>query len=234
MKILIKISGESLAGGHDDGRKYDEPTVLRIRDQIRTLYAAAHSIAIVVGGGNIFRGKDLMRELSILPQATADNAGMLATVPNALVLRDALQNANVDTRVMSAIRIDQVCEWFIGQRARHHMRENRVVILCGGLGVPNLTTDTTAVLRAKELDMDMVIMTKNRVAGIYTADPNVDPAATFLPSITASEFLAKNLKIADQTAVAFARENKVKIKIVPSDALKDALNPAVGSVIVPE
>lgn len=234
MKILIKISGESLAGGNTDGRKYDEATVLRVRDHIRALYGAAHSIAIVIGGGNIFRGKDLMKELSILPQATADSAGMIATVPNALVLRDALKTVGVDTRVMTSIRMDQVCEWFISQRALHHMKEGRVIILCGGLGIPNLTTDTASVLRAKELGMDMVIMTKNQVAGIYTADPKIDPSATFLPTITASDFLAKNLKIADQTAIAFARENKVSIKIVPGDRLKDALDPAIGSTITPE
>ncbi|MEK7118200.1 MAG: UMP kinase, partial [Patescibacteria group bacterium] len=190
-------------------------------------------LALVVGGGNLFRGYELTGKLSI-DRPTADYIGMLATVQNALVLRDYFQTKGIETRVSSAIAMPQICEGYIPGRARRHMEKGRVVIFAAGLGAPYFTTDSTAVQRALEIGADILIMAKNGVDGLYSADPDVDSTAVLIKKITASKVLEQNLKAADQSAVALAKEHGLTIKIVGVDLIARALDAEVGSTISPE
>ena len=231
MRLLIKLSGESLRG--TDGGQYDEPTLEGIAAQIAALQNGGHQIALVVGGGNLFRGHALTEELSI-ERGTADYIGMLATVQNALVLRDYFQSKGIETRVSSAISMPQICESYIPLRAMRHMEKGRVVIFAAGLGAPYFTTDSTSVQRALEMHMDLLIMAKNGVDGLYSADPDADESAVFIKTITASEVLERDLKAADQSAIALAKEHALTIKIVGTDAIATATDEDVGSTIVPK
>src|SRR3989338_4363521 len=189
MKILIKLSGESLSGSTKEGdRQFSEPTLGNIVEQMKSLQGAGHQLAIVIGGGNLFRGHELTGKLAI-ERPTADYIGMLATVQNALVLRDYFTSKGVETRVSSAISMPQICEGYIPKRVERHMQKGRVVIFAAGLGAPYFTTDSTAVQRALEMSADLLIMAKNGVDGLYTADPDTDPTATFIAEITAAEVL---------------------------------------------
>lgn len=232
--ILIKLSGESLSGGiSEGGRKFDEPTLGKIVEEIKVLLALGHHIALVIGGGNLFRGHELMGHLAI-ERPTADYIGMLGTVQNALVLRDYFESKGVETRVSSAISMPQICEGYMPKRAKRHMEKGRVVIFAAGLGMPYFTTDSTAVQRALEMGSDLLVMAKNGVDGLYTADPDVDEGAEFIKVTTASVILEKNLKVADQSAIALAKEHGLTIKIVGIDAISRALDESVGSVIEPK
>ncbi len=234
MKILIKLSGESLSGSNrEPSREYDEPTLSNIVEQIRSLQQSGHQIALVVGGGNLFRGHQLTGKLSI-ERPTADYIGMLATVQNALVLRDYFESKGVETRVSSAISMPQICEGYIPKRTLRHMNKGRVVIFAAGLGVPYFTTDSSAVQRALEMKAGILIMAKNGVNGLYTGDPRIDSGATFIKETTASEVLEKNLKAADQSAVALAKEHGLLIKIIAVSDIAQALDINIGSVIKPE
>lgn len=234
MKLLIKLSGESLSGiQNGKHNQYNEPTLEGIVREIKILQEAGHSIALVVGGGNLFRGHELTGKLSIL-RPTADYIGMLATVQNALVLRDYFESKGVETRVSSSISMPQICEGYIPQKVRRHMAKGRVVIFAAGLGAPYFTTDSTSVQRALEMSMDLLIMAKNGVDGLYTADPENDKSATLIKEITASEVLEKNLKAADQSAIALAKEHGLTIKIVGVPDISRALEIGVGSTIKPE
>ena len=177
MRIVIKLSGESLRGtAHELGKQYDEPTLERIASDIKTLQKAGHQVALVVGGGNLFRGLQLTHELDI-DRATGDYIGMLATVQNALVLRDYFEEKGMETRVTSALSMMQICELYAPKRVLRHLEKGRVVIFAAGLGAPYFTTDSTAVQRALEMKADMLIMTKNGVDGLYTGDPKKDKGA---------------------------------------------------------
>jgi uridylate kinase len=234
MKLLIKLSGESLSNGKSSTHgQYDEPTLENIVGGIKLLQEKEHSIALVVGGGNLFRGNELTGKLAI-ERATADYVGMLATAQNALVLRDYFKSKGVATRVLSAISMPQICEGYIPKRAERHLDKGRVVIFAAGLGVPYFTTDSTAVQRALEMKMDLLIMAKNGVDGLYTAPPESDASATLIKEITASEVLKKNLKIADQAAIALAKEHKLAIKVIGVTDISRALDKEVGSTIKPE
>lgn len=234
MKLLIKLSGESLRGmGDARALKYDEPTLEMIASQIKSLLNEGHQVALVVGGGNLFRGSELTEELAI-ERPTADYIGMLATVQNALVLRDYFESKGIETRVSSAVSMPQVCEGYIPKRAERHLQKGRVVIFAAGLGTPYFTTDSTSVQRALEIGAGIVIMAKNGVNGLYTADPDKDPSAKLVRSIRASEVLEQNLKVADQSAIALAKEHKLQIKIVGVTDISSALRDEVGSVILPE
>jgi uridylate kinase len=158
---------------------------------------------------------------------------MLATVQNALVVRDYFESKHIETRVSSAINMPQICEGYMPKRVLRHMEKGRVVIFAAGLGVPYFTTDSTSVQRALEMKMDILIMAKNGVNGLYTADPDKDPKATFIKTISASEVLERNLKAADQSAIALAKEHHLTIKIVGIDAIDKALDESVGSTITP-
>ncbi|OGZ07974.1 MAG: UMP kinase [Candidatus Lloydbacteria bacterium RIFCSPHIGHO2_02_FULL_50_13] len=233
MRLLIKLSGESLSGTEQGGGQYSEPTLRAIALSIGTLQKVGHQVALVVGGGNLFRGHKLTEQLSI-ERPTADYIGMLATVQNALVLRDYFQTKGIETRVSSAITMPQICEGYIPQRARRHLEKGRVVIFAAGLGAPYFTTDSTSVQRALEVGAEMVVMAKNGVDGLYTGDPKQDTEATLLKSVTASEVLEKNLKVADQSAVALAKEHGLTIKIVGVPDIAHALDEKVGSTILPK
>jgi uridylate kinase len=234
MKLLIKLSGESLSNGKNSTHgQYDEPTLENIVGGIKFLQEKGHSIALVVGGGNLFRGNELTGKLAI-ERATADYVGMLATVQNALVLRDYFKSKGVATRVLSAISMPQICEGYIPKRAERHLDKGRVVIFAAGLGIPYFTTDSTSVQRALEMKMDLLVMAKNGVDGLYTAPPDHDVSATLIREITASEVLKKNLKIADQAAIALAKEHKLAIKVIGVTDISRALEKEVGSTIKPE
>lgn len=234
MKLLIKLSGESLSGSAKGGdREYSVPTLHAIATSIKSLQKAKHELALVVGGGNLFRGQTLTEKLSI-ERPTADYIGMLAIVQNALVLRDYFQTQGIQTRVSSAIAMPQICEGYIPKRALRHMEKGRVIIFAAGLGVPYFTTDTTAVQRALEIGADMLIMAKNGVDGLYTGDPKKDKRATFIKTITASEVLEQNLKAADQSAIALAKEHGLTIKVVGVPDIARALDKRQGSMIVPK
>lgn len=234
MRLVIKLSGEALRGGVTEGEtQYHEPTLADIASQVKGLRDAGHQVALVVGGGNLFRGAALVKELTI-ERATADYIGMLATVMNALVLRDYFESKGIETRVSSSITMRQVCEEYMPLRVLRHMEKGRVVIFAAGLGAPFFTTDTTSVQRALEMKADLLVMAKNKVDGLYSADPAKDPSATKYEEITASAVIEKNLKAADQAAIALAKEQGLTIKIVGLPAVMRATNDGVGTIIRPE
>jgi uridylate kinase len=229
-KIIIKLSGEALSGNSRE--KYSEKVLRNIADQMLQLRAKNMQIAIVIGGGNLFRGRELAGILSI-GRATADYIGMLATVQNALVLRDYFESRGIETRISSAIAMRQVCEEFIPKRAQRNLEKGRVVIFAAGLGAPYFSTDSTAVQRSLEIGAEFLIMAKNNVDGIYSADPKLDQSAKKIDRITCSEILLQNLKVADISAIALAKENGLTIKVVALDAISSFLDESLGSVIEP-
>lgn len=230
MILVIKISGEGLS---ENNEKYTESILASISEQIKILLKEGHQIALMIGGGNLFRGKELAGVLGIA-RATADYIGILATVQNALVLRDYLESTNISVRVSSAIAMPQVCEEYIPKRVARHMEKGRVVIFAGGIGLPYFSTDTCAAQRALEINADLLIMAKNGVSGIYSADPKKDTSAKFIKEITASQAIKLNLNVADLAAMGLAKESGLTIKIIPTDKIDDALNPDIGSIIKPE
>lgn len=230
MKLVIKISGESLSS---ENEKFSELVLSQIAEQVKVLLSAGHQVSLVIGGGNLFRGKELSGRLSI-DRSSADYIGMLATVQNALVLRDYFESKDIQTRVASAITMSQVCEAYIPKRAVRHMSKGRVVIFAAGLGAPYFSTDSCAVQRALEMGADMLIMAKNGVEGIYSADPKKDASAKLIKEITASSVVERNLKVADLSAMGLAKENGLTIKIVSSDQINCALDAEIGSTVIPE
>ena len=230
MKIVIKLSGEGLGKKEV---KFDEAVIKDIASHIGSLQEKGHSIALVVGGGNLFRGRELTGVLGI-ESATADYIGMLATVQNALVLRDYFISREIDTRVASSITMPKVCESYIPLRVKRHMEKGRVVIFAAGLGLPYFSTDSCAVQRALEMDADILIMAKNGVDGLYSDDPKHNKDAEFIPRITAGEILERDLKFADQSAIALAKENNLIIKVVSVDVISTSIDEGVGSVIEPK
>jgi len=227
MRLLIKLSGGSLG---ERERKFSEGALDAIAAQISALLAAGNQIALVVGGGNLFRGRDLAGWLAI-ERATADYVGMLATVQNALVLRDYFESRGIVTRVSSAVAMAQICEGYIPKRAIRHMEKGRVVIFAAGLGAPFFTTDSAAAQRALEIGADLLVMAKDGVDGLYTGDPRTDKDAEKIGVISASEVLEKDLKFADQAAVALAREQGLRIKVIGINDIEHVGDETVGSVI---
>jgi uridylate kinase len=206
-RVLLKLSGEALMGDREYGTDPE-----RVRETARHL-AGVHrrgvEIAIVVGGGNIYRG--LASAAKGMDRATGDYMGMLATVLNALALQDALEKEDIATRVQSALTISEVAEPYIRRRAVRHLEKGRVVIFAAGTGNPFFTTDTAAALRAAEVHAEVVLMAKNGVEGVYTADPATDPSAVFIPEITHKEALTRGLQVMDSTAFALCMDNKLPI-----------------------
>ncbi|RKZ28918.1 UMP kinase [bacterium] len=207
-RVLLKLSGEILGGGKGHGIAPD--SILRIAQEISDVRKTGVEVAIVVGGGNIFRGL-AGTELGF-DRVAGDYMGMLATVINALSLQVVLEGIGVHTRVLSAIVVQQVCEPFIRRRAIRHLEKGRVIVLAGGTGNPYFTTDTAAALRAVEIGAD-VILKGTKVDGVYSADPVIQPDAKKFDFITYEDVLTKNLKIMDATAIAMARENSIPIMI---------------------
>ena len=208
-RVLLKISGEALAGERGFGI---EPRVVdQITDEIRGLAEMGVSLGLVIGGGNIVRGAMASRQG--MDRVQADYMGMLATIINALAVQDLLEHKGVETRVMTAIRMEQLAEPYIRRRALRHMEKGRVVIFAGGTGNPYFTTDTAAVLRAIEMEADLVIKATN-VQGVYTADPEEDPTAEFIPAISFQEVMARELAVMDTAAVSLCKENTLPIIVL--------------------
>jgi len=208
-RVLLKISGEALAG--DRGFGIDAKVVDHLTDEIRTLTQMGVSLGIVIGGGNIVRGAMASKEG--MDRVQADYMGMLATVINALAVQDLLETKGVETRVMTAIRMEQIAEPYIRRRALRHMEKGRVVLFAGGTGNPYFSTDTAAVLRAIEMESDVVIKA-TKVQGVYTADPTRDPTAQFIPKISFQEVVARELAVMDAAAVSLCKENGLPIIVL--------------------
>lgn len=208
-RILLKLSGEALMGSLDYGT--DGVEVDRIAAQVAAVRDRGVEVAIVVGAGNIYRG--LEAAAKGMDRATGDYMGMLATVLNALTLQDALERLGQHTRVMSAIDVKEVAEPYIRRRAMRHLEKGRVVIFAAGTGNPFFTTDTAAALRAIEMHAEIILMAKNGVEGVYTADPATDPDATFIPEITHMEAIEKRLRVMDSTALTLCMENRLPIVV---------------------
>ncbi|MFW6090106.1 MAG: UMP kinase [Gemmatimonadota bacterium] len=208
-RALVKLSGESLAGERGFGI---EPSVVdKLTREIRGVHDAGVDLGLVVGGGNIVRGTVASRQG--MDRVSADYMGMLATVINALALQDALERAGVETRVMTAIRMEQLAEPYIRRRALRHIEKGRVVLFAGGTGNPYFSTDTAAVLRAIEMDAD-VILKATRVDGVYTADPEIDPEARLLTDLTYRDVLNRDLKVMDAAAISLCRENDLPVMVL--------------------
>src|ERR1700709_71246 len=229
-RILLKLSGESLMGDKQYG--IDNNQVLQYAKDIKSVHDQGIEIAVVVGGGNIFRG--LSAEKSGMERAQADYMGMLATVINCMALQNALETIGVDTRLQSAIKMEQICEPYIRRRAMHHLSENKIVIFGAGTGNPYFTTDTAASLRAIEIRAD-VVLKGTRVDGIYTADPEKDPTATRYDEITFQEVFDRNLNVLDVTALPLCHENKLPIIVFdmnkPGNFMKIAQGEKVGTLV---
>ena len=220
--ILLKLSGEALMGKKEFG--IDIPTIDYVTSQIYQIYQKNIKISIVVGGGNIFRGSS--GHSKGMDRVTADYTGMMATVINSLLLQSSLEKLLVPTRILSAIKMDTVCEPYIKRRAIRHIEKNRVVIFAAGTGNPFFTTDTAAALRASEMKCD-VIFKATKVDGIYDSDPIKNKKAKKFKFISYDEVIKKNLKIMDTSSISLARENKIAIivfSLFEKDSLLNAIN----------
>lgn len=208
-RVLLKLSGEALAGGQGFGI---HPSVVdELTDEIESLVEMGVSLGVVIGGGNIVRGAIASKEG--MDRVQADYMGMLATVINALGVQDLLETKGVETRVMTAIRMEEIAEPYIRRRAMRHIEKGRVVLFAGGTGNPYFSTDTAAVLRAIEMEADVVIKA-TKVEGVYTADPVKDPEAEFIPAITFQEVVQRELGVMDAAAVALCKENDLPIIVL--------------------
>jgi len=226
-RVLIKLSGESLMGELDFGT--DPNRVNAVAKQIKVVHDRGIEVSIVVGAGNIYRGMSGAAEG--MDRATADYMGMLATLLNALPLQDALERVGVHTRVQSAIAVAEVAEPYIRRRAMRHLEKGRVVIFAGGTGNPFFTTDTAAALRATEVRADAILMAKNGVDGVYSADPKKDPDAELIPTITHMEAIQRGLKVMDATALTLCMENGLPIHVFNMDDEQNIDRIVCGSAV---
>ena len=207
-RALLKLSGEALAGERGFGLDYS--VVERLADEVQSVRALGADLGLVIGGGNIIRGTVAAKQG--IDRVSADYMGMLATVINALALQDVLERKGVDTRVMTAIRMEALAEPYIRRRAIRHMEKGRVVIFAGGTGNPYFSTDTAAVLRALEMEAQALLKATN-VDGVYTADPKKDPKAEFLPEITYHDAMVRGLGVMDANAFGLCKDNKLPILV---------------------
>jgi uridylate kinase len=212
-RILLKLSGEALMGSLDYGT--DPERVSAVARQVSAVRDQGVEVAIVVGAGNIYRG--MQGVAAGMDRATGDYMGMLATVLNALPLQDALEKIGTDTRVQSALGVSEVAEPYLRRRAIRHLEKGRVVIFAAGTGNPFFTTDTAAALRAAEVHAEIILMAKNGVEGVYSADPALDSSATFIPEITHMEALERRLRVMDSTALALCMENGMPLNVFNMD-----------------
>jgi uridylate kinase len=233
-RVLVKLSGEALMGGLEFGT--DADTVAAIARQLKRVHDRGVEVAVVLGAGNIYRG--LEGAAAGMDRATADYMGMLAIVLNALTLQDALEKEGVHTRVLSAITISEVAEPYIRRRAMRHLEKGRVVIFAAGTGNPFFTSDTAAALRALEMHAEIILMAKNGVEGVYTADPKQDPNAEFIEAITAREALQRGLKVMDSTALSLCMDNHLPINVFnmndESNIDRIVSGERVGTLVRPE
>jgi uridylate kinase len=208
-RVLLKLSGEALMGEKDYG--LDRERIEAIADEILEVHETGVELAIVVGAGNIYRGMAAAAEG--IDRATADYAGMLATLLNALPLQDALERRGAHTRVLSALEVSEVAEPYIRRRAIRHLEKRRIVIFAAGTGNPFFTTDTAAALRALEIGADAILMAKHAVNGVYDGDPRTDPTAVLLPELTHLEAIERGLKVMDSTALSLCMDNNLPIYV---------------------
>ncbi len=229
-RVLLKLSGEALMGGRSYG--IDPGAVGQFSEELAAIHGLGVEIALVVGGGNIFRG--VSEQGAQMDRVTADHMGMIATFINALALQDALEHRKLTTRVLSALEIPQVAEPFYRRRAVRHLEKGRVIILAAGTGNPYFTTDTAAALRAMEVKAE-VLLKATKVDGVYTADPLRDPGARFLPKVGYLEALERGLKVMDATAISLCMDNRLPIVVfnmrVPGNIRKIVLGEDVGSMV---
>ena len=230
-RVLLKLSGEALMGDLDYGT--DPGRVVAIAAAVRGVVDAGVQLAIVPGGGNIYRG--LRGAAAGMDRATGDYMGMLATVLNALTLQDACEKLGVDTRVQSAITVQEVAEPYIRRRAMRHLEKGRVVIFAAGTGNPFFTTDTAAALRASEVHAEAILMAKNGVEGVYTADPALHRDAEFIPQITHMEAIQRRLAVMDATALTLCMENRLPIRVFnvddPANIGRVLAGEAIGTLV---
>lgn len=233
-RVLLKLSGEAFAGQSDFG--IDQSTIKRIAQQIKSVTEMGIGVGVVVGAGNFWRGEQNAR--NGMDRVTADYAGMLATVINALALQDALEKIGVVTRTQSAIVVQEVAEMFIRRRAVRHLEKGRVVIFAAGTGNPYMTTDTAAALRAIEIEAQVLLMAKNNVDGIYSADPKKDKNAVKFDKLTHLEALNLRLKVMDSTAFSLCMENKLPIVVfdveAPGGIEAAARGDLIGTIVTSE
>src|SRR6188508_2902678 len=229
-RILLKISGEALLGAADYG--IDPAILKRIAGEIRDVMARDIQVAVVIGGGNIFRGAGLAR--AGMDRVTADHMGMLATVINALALQDAIENLGGEARVMSAVRINQVCEDYIRRRAMRHLEKGRVTIFAAGTGNPFFTTDTAASLRAIEIEADLLLKA-TKVDGIYDSDPMLNASAKRYDRLTYDQVLDQRLNVMDQTSIVLCRDHRLPLRVFnlndPGALVRAATGDDVGTLV---
>ena len=227
-RVLLKISGESLAGDSKFG--IDTPTVKKIAGEMKQVYDSGVGIAIVVGGGNFWRG----RTSSNMDRATADYIGMLATCMNALALQEAFEELMIPTRVQTAIEMREVAEPYIRRKAIHHLEGGKVVIFGAGTGNPFFSTDTAAALRAAEIDADVILLAK-KIDGVYSADPELDPSAVKYDELSHWDVLEKDLKVMDSTAASLCRDNSIDIQVFAiaeeGNVMKAVSGEKIGTII---
>lgn len=229
-RVVLKLSGEALAG--DMGYGIDQAMLAHVAEQVQDVRDLGIDVLVVVGGGNIWRG--IAGSKQGLERATADYMGMLATVMNSLALQSALESIGIDTRVQSAIEMRQIAEPYIRRKAIRHLEKGRVVIFAAGTGNPYFSTDTTAALRAAELDAEVILMAK-KVDGVYSADPKTDPTAVKFDTLSFKEVLEKELKVMDSTAASLCKDNRIPIVVFnineKGNARKAVLGENVGTVV---
>jgi uridylate kinase len=208
-RVLLKLSGEALMGSGDYG--IDPEVISRVAGEIKSIADLGVQLGVVIGGGNIFRGAGLAA--SGMDRVTGDHMGMLATVINSLAMQEAIEKQGLQARVMSAIKINQMCEDYIRRRAVRHLEKGRVVIFAGGTGNPFFTTDSAASLRAIEINAD-IMLKATKVAGVYSADPMVDPNATLFTEVSFDEALERKLGVMDATALVLCRDNNLPLRVL--------------------
>lgn len=231
-RIVLKLSGEALAG--DQGFGINPDVVEKFAQEIAALAKTTDlEIAIVVGGGNLWRG--LAGSNQGMDRATADYMGMLATVMNALALQDALENIDVPTRVQTSIEMRQIAEPYIRRKAERHLEKGRIVIFAGGTGNPYFSTDTTAALRAAEVNADVILMAKNNVDGVYSADPKLDENAVKYEELTHLDVIAKGLQVMDSTASSLSMDNDIPLVVFnlnePGNIKRVVLGENIGTTV---
>ncbi|MFC0232593.1 UMP kinase [Vagococcus entomophilus] len=230
-RVILKVSGEALAG--DKGFGINPPVIEQIGKEIKDIYELGVEISIVVGGGNIWRG-NIGAEMG-MERAQADYMGMLATVMNALALQDTLENLDVPTRVQTSIEMRQIAEPYIRRKAVRHLEKGRVVIFAGGTGNPYFSTDTTAALRAAEIGADVILMAKNNVDGVYSADPKQDKAAVKYSELTHLDVISKGLAVMDTTASSLSMDNDIPLVVFnlnePGNIKRVCLGENIGTTV---
>jgi uridylate kinase len=229
-RVLLKLSGEALMGDREYGM--DRPTIDAIAGEIVSLHAEGLQLAIVVGAGNIYRGMAAAAEG--MDRATADYAGMLATVLNSLALQDALERLGAPTRILSALEVKEIAEPYIRRRAIRHLEKNRIVIFAAGTGNPFFTTDTAGALRALEIGAEAILMAKHAVEGVYGGDPRTDPTAQFIPELTHLQAIERGLKVMDTTALSLCMDNHLPIYVfalADDNIRRVAFGERIGTII---